>query len=82
VLRIAQRERFVAAMREAGIGTDVHYPVPDHRQSAYADPFAPTLPVTEAACQQVVSLPCFPGLAAADVERVISAVTRYLDSAR
>lgn len=78
VVRVASREAFREHLRTREIATDVHYPVPDHRQTAY--PGAETagaLDVTERACETVVTLPCFPGLAEADVERVIDAVHSY-----
>jgi len=81
VVRVAQRERFTAAMREAGVGTDIHYPVPDHLQQAHSVPQQAPLPLTEAACTQVVSLPCFPGLSPEEVQRVIAAVRSYFDTA-
>ena len=75
VLRVADRERFRHVLDDQGIASDIHYPVPDHRQPAYAygDPNA-TFPVTEEACNSVVSLPCFPGMSSEQVDRVIEAV--------
>jgi dTDP-4-amino-4,6-dideoxygalactose transaminase len=66
-------------MQARQIATDIHYPVPDYQQVAYPAADTVTLPVTEHACRTVVSLPCFPGLSAADVERVIDAVTGYFE---
>lgn len=81
VIRLAQRDSFVAAMRAAQIATDVHYPVPDHLQQAYATSAGVrALPVTEMACRSVVSLPCFPGLERQDVDRVIAAVSGYFQA--
>lgn len=74
VVRVQDRAGFIASMTAAGIATDIHYPVPDHRQSAYPQAAATSLPVTEAASATVVTLPCFPGLDADSVERVIAAV--------
>jgi dTDP-4-amino-4,6-dideoxygalactose transaminase len=76
VLRVEGRDRFRAILRDRGIATDVHYPVPDHLQRGYrvADGPAP-MPVTEAACRTVVSLPCFPGISTDEVQQVIDAVT-------
>lgn len=74
VVRVQDRAAFVNSMTAAGIGTDIHYPVPDHRQTAYPQAVSVSLPVTEAASATVVTLPCFPGLDADSVERVIAAV--------
>jgi dTDP-4-amino-4,6-dideoxygalactose transaminase len=69
--RAAARERLAAA----GVGSDVHYPVPDHRQPAWAAAHrAVSLPVTEAAADRVLTVPCFPELTEAEVERVCGAL--------
>jgi dTDP-4-amino-4,6-dideoxygalactose transaminase len=58
-------------MREAGVGTDVHYPIADHRQPYWANRFQGlTLPVTEHATEHVLTLPCYPELDDAEVARV------------
>jgi aminotransferase EvaB len=82
VLRVPARVAFAAALKAAGIATDIHYPIPDHRQPAYPLPAPVSLPLTEAASAAVVSLPCFPGLAEADVQRVIDAVLTYFQESR
>ena len=56
VLRTADRARFVAAASAAGVGSAVHFPIADHHQPAH--PTVVALPLTESACEQVVSLPC------------------------
>jgi dTDP-4-amino-4,6-dideoxygalactose transaminase len=57
------------------VTTDVHYPVPDHVQPAWAADAAPEpLGVTEAACAQVLTLPCFPELTEPEVEEVCEAL--------
>lgn len=71
-----------AALREhlttAGIGVDVHYPVPDHRQPALAAEYAHvSLPVTERLSQTVLSVPVFPELRDDEVERVCDALERF-----
>lgn len=81
VLQISKRDEFRSFLNEQGIMTDTHYPIPDHLQKAYScEQKIGSLPLTEAACDKVVSLPCFPGMEDVDVERVISAVTLYFKS--
>ena len=76
------REAVRAELRAAGVATDVHYPVPDHRQLFPTDrPAAVSLPATEAASASVFSVPLFPELTDAEVERVSSALAG-LDSSR
>jgi dTDP-4-amino-4,6-dideoxygalactose transaminase len=64
-----------ATLTAAGIQTDVHYPIPDHQQKPFvADYAATSLPVTEQRSGQVFSLPCFPELTAAEIDRVCAAL--------
>jgi len=60
-------------LQDAGITTIIYYPIPIHRQPAYATlGYGPgSLPITERLCSEVLSLPIFPELSAAQQERVI-----------
>ena len=79
VVRVPDRERFQRHLASHGVGTMVHYPVPIHRQEAYAEclPQAPFLPVTEALAPHIVSLPIYPELTDAQVGHVIAAVRSF-----
>ncbi|WP_293187315.1 DegT/DnrJ/EryC1/StrS family aminotransferase [Ottowia sp.] len=82
VVRTPRRAELQAHLAARGIASDVHYPVPDHRQPVRAGQAAPDLPVTEAACAEVLSLPCYPGLTPAQAEQVVGAVRGFFDQAR
>lgn len=58
-----------AAFDAAGIRTDIHYPIPDHRQD-WPGAAGIELPATEAAAASVLSLPMFPELSDDEVDRV------------
>jgi dTDP-4-amino-4,6-dideoxygalactose transaminase len=74
-VEVADRDVFRGALAERQIGTDVHYPLPDHRQTANVAAEQPvSLPHTEATCARVVSLPCFPGMTKRQVETVLKAI--------
>jgi aminotransferase EvaB len=77
VLRVEGRDSFREFLKTRGIATDVHYPIPDHRQPAYPTPGFAAMEATESACSSAVSLPCYPGLTEAEVERVIAAVLEH-----
>ena len=79
VVRTEDRADLAAALADRGIGTAIHYPVPVHLQPAYADrsPVPGTLAVTERVAGEILSLPIFPPLPAAAVERVTSAVLEW-----
>lgn len=72
VVRSARRDELKARLEQRGILAGVLYPVPIHRQPAYRQEIS--LPETERACAEVLSLPLHPGLSAADVDRVVAAV--------
>lgn len=78
VIQLPQRDALRASLRAVGVATDVHYPVPDHHQSGYPLPQGPAgLPVTERASEQVLTLPCFPGMTDEQVARVVAAVQAH-----
>src|SRR6202020_2810612 len=67
VIRVTDRDRVRARLRERGVGSGIHYPVPVHLQPAYAGRVAlgPSRCVeTERAAAEVLSLPLDPELAA------------------
>ncbi len=76
VIEVEQRERVVEALRERGIATGIHYPIPIHLQPAYADlglrrgDFART----ERSAQRVLSLPMFPELTEEQIAFVADAL--------
>ena len=79
VLRTPERAALQARLREAGIGTGIHYPSPVHLQPAYRGRVAlgPSgCRATEIAAQQVLSLPIFPELTDAQVTQVCEALSR------
>jgi dTDP-4-amino-4,6-dideoxygalactose transaminase len=71
VILAEDRERVRAALEAAGIATDVHYPIADHRQPAWSDEYGDVhLPVTEHATAHVLTVPCFPELTEDEIERI------------
>jgi dTDP-4-amino-4,6-dideoxygalactose transaminase len=76
VVRTGERERLQSLLKEEGIATGIHYPVPLHEQPAYEDRRASySLPVTERAAREVLSLPMYPELSQEQIEAICSAVT-------
>lgn len=73
-----ERDRVAAALRERGIETMIHYPIPVHRQ-AYLQRIVPgaerqRLPVTDRLADEVLSLPVRPDLSDAELEAIVAAV--------
>lgn len=80
VVRTPHREKLQAWLREAGIHTQIHYPVPVHRQQCYLDKFtAPQqLPHTDAAASEILSLPIYNGMEEAAVQHVIERINEFV----
>ncbi|MEA5420835.1 DegT/DnrJ/EryC1/StrS family aminotransferase [Spirulina sp. CCNP1310] len=71
-----QREKLQAALMAAGIQTGIHYPIPCHLQPAYRflGYQLGDFPNTEQLAGEILSLPMYPGLTAAQVEAVVQAI--------
>lgn len=81
VVRHPQRDRLQALLTEAGIGTLIHYPIPPHRQQAYAGSgFSPdAFPLASRMADEVLSLPMGPQLEPDAADAVIAALQHALD---
>jgi len=77
VVRADDRPRLQRHLRECGIETLVHYPVPIPRQPAFANDPGAACPRAETACGEVLSLPLHPSLGEADVRRVSAAIADF-----
>ena len=82
VVRVAaaRRDAVRDALGKAGIATAIHYPRPIHLQSAYAHlgQGPGSCPVAERAAPEMISLPMYPDLTAAQVDRVVEALRAAL----
>jgi dTDP-4-amino-4,6-dideoxygalactose transaminase len=77
---VAQRDPLRAHLRQAGIGTEIYYPIPLHLQACfrhlgYAEG---DLPESESAARETLALPIDPGLTPAQQDRVIETVVSFL----
>jgi len=82
-VRTGSRQEWQEALQRDGIHTGVHYPIPVHLQPAFADLGyrAGQFPAAEHAAREVLSLPMFPELSAAQCEAVCGAVRRIARAA-
>jgi dTDP-4-amino-4,6-dideoxygalactose transaminase len=77
VIRTPQRSALAAFLRDRGIQTGIHYPVPAHRQPA-AEHFAPPpLPATESLVEEILSLPLSAGHTDEEIDAVAVAVREF-----
>ncbi len=79
VLRSSERDQLQKHLASQGIGTLIHYPIPPHRQQAYAEMGLQEgcLPISEAIHREVLSLPIGPHLSMAQAGRVVEAVQSF-----
>jgi dTDP-3-amino-2,3,6-trideoxy-4-keto-D-glucose/dTDP-3-amino-3,4,6-trideoxy-alpha-D-glucose/dTDP-2,6-dideoxy-D-kanosamine transaminase len=78
VIRSERRTSLREHLATCGIGSDVHYPIPDHRQSIMSPVFDTVwLPNTELLAQEVLTLPCYAEMNDDQVDRVIAAVNQW-----
>jgi len=70
------------ALQAEGIGTQVHY-IPVHLQPLYKEKLGTTkgtCPIAEAAYEEILSLPLFPGMSDGDVDDVIEAIEKIREA--
>jgi UDP-2-acetamido-2-deoxy-ribo-hexuluronate aminotransferase len=81
-VRVAERDALAQHMRERGIPTAVHYPLPLHQQPAFASACAgQTFPVAERLAREVISLPMHADLEETTQQRVASALREFAPAA-
>ena len=84
VIRTDDREGLMKHLKDAGIGSAIHYPVPLHLQKAYASLNYSNgdFPVTEAAATEIVSLPMYPQLTADQQAKVADQIIAFTSLAK
>jgi len=82
VVRSENRDGLMTALKDQGIGTGIHYPIPLHLQKAYSSlGYLPgTFPKTERAAAEIVSLPMFPTLTLEQQTRVVNQVRSFSEA--
>jgi len=75
-----KRDALRAYLQENGVGSEVYYPVPVHKQLFYIEElgYQITLPEAEQAALEVLSLPVHPALSQADLETIVSTVNKFM----
>jgi dTDP-3-amino-2,3,6-trideoxy-4-keto-D-glucose/dTDP-3-amino-3,4,6-trideoxy-alpha-D-glucose/dTDP-2,6-dideoxy-D-kanosamine transaminase len=77
VVRCDDRTGFQRHLEARGISSDIHYPIPDHQQPAYAASSFDELPETERLAKEIVTIPCFPEMEEEEIGQVIDAVNSW-----
>jgi UDP-2-acetamido-2-deoxy-ribo-hexuluronate aminotransferase len=76
---LPNRDRFGDHLKAKGVPTSVHYPLPVHQQPAYKKFANGSLPISEKAAQEVISLPLFPDMTAQQQSQAIDGVLSYFN---
>lgn len=78
VIRVKNRQALQAKLKEAGIATGIHYPIPLHLQPAYKHLGYKKgdLPVTEEIVDEILSLPIYPELSEDDQKAIINGIVK------
>jgi dTDP-4-amino-4,6-dideoxygalactose transaminase len=79
VAEASRRDLFRDYMRQRGISTALHYPLPIHRQPAYLGRIrgGDQLPVTDTLSERIITLPLFPTLSDESVNRICTALRDF-----
>jgi dTDP-3-amino-2,3,6-trideoxy-4-keto-D-glucose/dTDP-3-amino-3,4,6-trideoxy-alpha-D-glucose/dTDP-2,6-dideoxy-D-kanosamine transaminase len=77
VVRCEDRDGLQRHLQARGVASDIHYPIPDHRQPAYPASGLDELPETERLAKEIITIPCFPELDEEEIRQVIDAVNAW-----
>lgn len=73
----SRRDELQQYLKENGVGTMIHYPIPPHQQKCYVEWNHLHLPITEKIHQQELSLPCNQNMTEEDVERIAELIRKF-----
>ena len=77
-VRAEKRDQLASFLKEKEIGTGVHYPTPIHKQPFYKElGYRDSLPVSEKAVEEVLSLPVHPALSGTDIQKIVEATREF-----
>jgi dTDP-4-amino-4,6-dideoxygalactose transaminase len=76
-VRCKERDRLQKYLEENGVQTNIHYPVPPHKQGAYKEWKTLSFPVTEQIHKEIISLPISPVLTDEEVKQVVELINAF-----
>jgi len=77
VVRTSKRDQLQTYLENQGIQTLIHYPVPPHKQKAYAEVQSRNLPISEIIHKEVMSLPIGPAVQRSDVPILVESIKSF-----
>jgi perosamine synthetase len=79
-IRIQDRDNVAQKLREKGVGCGIHYPLPIPHQPFYRGlGYTDQLPITEAVCKEVLSLPVHPSVTQENLEYIVQSIEEIYD---
>lgn len=77
VVRVSEREIFQKYLKEKGVQTLIHYPIPPHKQKAYREWEGKSFPISEQIHREIISLPISPVMSMEDAAYVAEVVNAF-----
>jgi dTDP-4-amino-4,6-dideoxygalactose transaminase len=77
IIRTKERKNFTNYLSENGIGYEIHYPIPPHKQNAFKELNHLSLPITEEIHNTILSLPLNTGLGEAQISYIVDVINKY-----
>jgi len=79
VIRVERRDELKTFLKENGIGTEIYYPVPFHKQECFSEleTSRDAYPVADSAAQTSLALPVFPELTEEQIEYVVAKIKEF-----
>jgi dTDP-4-amino-4,6-dideoxygalactose transaminase len=77
VIRTSNRLELQNFLKENGIETMIHYPIPPHKQKALSNWNNLSFPITEKIHDEVLSIPLNSGLKASEIQHIITILNQY-----
>ncbi len=81
IIRVEKRDELRAFMSEHGVGSEIYYPVPFHRQEcfAYLNCNDEDFPIANACAETSIALPIYPELAKEQIEYVVKVISNFIN---
>ena len=78
VVRTRHRESLQRYLQQCGVGSDIHYPVPDHHQAIIRQKYSDVyLPNSEKLASEVLTLPCYPELEDTECQQLVEIINAF-----
>lgn len=77
VIRVSRRDELQHYLLENGVQTQIHYPIPPHKQEAYAEWNDLSYPITELIHNEILSIPLYSRMKEEDVKRIVELLNNW-----